>query len=158
MRRVAFVEEVRALETRRIHDQPGRAVSVLSVHALGPQGGRLAHVRIGGDELGVDHVQPPICQVRVVARTSPRDQSKMMPPSTLNDCPVILRAPGEARNTASAATSSGSFGRPSGIAALRRFSISSTVTPSEAARTRRLASESALSVVPGQIAFTLMLC
>src|SRR5438128_2167910 len=40
----------------------------------------------------------------------------------------------------------------------QRRNISSTVTPSEAARTRRFASDRALSVVPGQIAFTLMLC
>src|SRR5262245_10467126 len=45
----------------------------------------------------------------------------MIPPSTLNDCPAMLRTQGEARNTASAATS-GSLGRPRGMAALRRCS------------------------------------
>src|SRR5262249_42171113 len=164
MRGIAFVQEVGALETRWIHDQPRRPVAISTIDALDPEAGRLTHVGISGDQLVVAHVQTPY-RVRtvVLARSSPRSerrgvQSKMMPPSTLNDWPVMLRASGEARNTARAATSSGSFGRPSGMAALRRRSISSTVTPSEAARTRRFASDSALSVVPGQIAFTLMLC
>src|SRR6266446_3711758 len=99
-----------------------------------------------------------VCIASKKAELLSHAQSKMMPPSTLNDWPVMLRAPGEARKTASAAMSSGSFGRPSGMAALRRRSISSTVTPSAAARVRKLASESAVSVVPGQMAFTLMLC
>jgi hypothetical protein len=81
----------------------------------------------------------------------------MIPPSTLNDCPVMLRAPGEARKTASAATSSGSLGRPSGIAELRRRCISSNETPSSRARFFRLSLDSAVTVVPGQMALTLML-
>src|SRR5262249_42925451 len=84
-------------------------------------------------------------------------QSGMSPPSTLNDWPVMFRAPGEARNTAIAAMSSGSFARPMGIAWVRRRSISSRLTPSSWARTRRLASERAVRVTPGQMAFTLML-
>ncbi len=70
----------------------------------------------------------------------------------------MLRAPGEARNTARAATSSGSLGRPSGIAASRRRFISSTDTPSTRARVATLASDSAVTVVPGHTALTLMLC
>ena len=42
------------------------------------------------------------------------------PPSTLNACPVMFRAPGPARNTAIAAMSSGSFDRPIGMFSLRR--------------------------------------
>ena len=41
------------------------------------------------------------------------------PPSTLNACPVMFRAPGPARNTAIAAMSSGSFDRPIGMFSLR---------------------------------------
>jgi hypothetical protein len=66
----------------------------------------------------------------------------------------MLRALRDARNTASSATFSGSFGRPSGMAEFRRRSISSTESPSVAARARRFASESAVLVVPGQIALT----
>jgi hypothetical protein len=76
----------------------------------------------------------------------------------LSDCPVMLRAPGEARKTARAATSSGSLARPSGITASRRRRISSAETPSSRARTARLASERAVTVTPGQIALTVILC
>src|SRR5262245_62225345 len=69
----------------------------------------------------------------------------------------MFRAAGEARKTAMAAMSSGSLGRPRGITASRRRAISSTVRPSSRARTLRLASESAVIVVPGHTALTLML-
>ena len=82
----------------------------------------------------------------------------MMPPSTLYDWPVILRAPGEARNTAIAAMSEGSLTRCSGMIAARRRSMASSVNPSCCARTLRFASESAVRVTPGHIALTLILC
>jgi hypothetical protein len=69
----------------------------------------------------------------------------------------MVRAAGEARKTARAATSSGSFGHPSGMAAWRRRAISSTVTPSSRARCARLSFDSAVTVVPGQMALTVML-
>src|SRR3989449_128803 len=90
--------------------------------------------------------------------TMATSQSKITPPSTLKDWPVMFRAPGDARKTASAATSSGSFGRPSGMAASRRRFISSTGTPAWRARVAAVSSDRAVTVVPGQTALTLMLC
>src|SRR5438093_11971433 len=68
----------------------------------------------------------------------------------------MLRAPGDARNRTIAAMSSGSLARCSGMASARRRSMASNVSPSCWARTRRLASERAVRVTPGQMALTLI--
>jgi hypothetical protein len=52
----------------------------------------------------------------------------------------------------------GSLARFKGMAATRRRSMSSMVTPSCWARTRRLSSDSAVRFTPGQTELTLMLC
>src|SRR5262249_41803452 len=112
--------------------------------------------RLHTPDVRFHHVEADRDDRRVEIGDGGHAQSRMTPPSTVNDWPVTFPAPGDARNTASAATSSGSLGRPSGIAAFRRRFISSTLTPSARARASTLASESALVVVPGQIALTLM--
>ena len=83
-------------------------------------------------------------------------QSGIRPPSTLNDWPVMLRAPGEP-GTTMAAMSSGSFARFNGIT-LRSatFHFLEADAP-RCARTSRLASDKAVRVTPGQTALTLML-
>ena len=82
-----------------------------------------------------------------------------------DDAPVdVERLPGDVPGAGGSQKDSeggdvlGVLGRPSGMPAFRRRAISSTLRPSSRARERRLSSESAVTVVPGQMAFTLMLC
>src|SRR5882672_369292 len=69
----------------------------------------------------------------------------------------MLRAPGEARNTAIAAMSSGALARPIGIRASASACSSATVMPRSAARAAALRAPSSVRVTPGQIALTLIL-
>ena len=74
----------------------------------------------------------------------------------MNAWPVMFRAPGPARNTAMAAMSSGSLGRPMGILASRASSSSLMVWPVISARPDMVSAAMVVSVEPGQMAFTLM--
>src|SRR5262249_31613750 len=112
--------------------------------------------RLHAADVGGHHIEPHRDGRRIEVADGRHAQSKMTPPSTLNDWPVMLRAPGDARNTARAAPPPGSLGRPGGRAASRRRFTSPTPPPSARARASTFASESALVVVPGQMAFTLM--
>jgi hypothetical protein len=65
----------------------------------------------------------------------------------------MLRAPGEARNTAIAAMSFGRLARPIGMCASCSACNSATVIP----RATALRAPSSVRMTPGQIALTLML-